>query len=93
MKLSELMPADRLNDCADYFGYLYERWQDEKQYEDFAQYVAAMSNKLGGGVSGVVMTKRPWKIVFVLNGQKCYFQRRGQTIEYGTIGRPAPAAS
>ena len=42
-------------------GNLYGRWQDEREYEDFADYKRAMEKTLNGmGYTLVKMTKSPF---------------------------------
>jgi hypothetical protein len=46
--------------------YLYERWQDEKEYEDWAEYAAVMSGMFGELF--VRATKRPFGCVIRVEG-------------------------
>lgn len=43
--------------------YLYVRWQDEREYEDFADYADAMRKALGADHTFVRATKRPFGMV------------------------------
>ncbi len=50
------------------FVSLYERWQDEKKYEDFKEYAKVMGNSTSGvlgEITGVKGTKRPFGIKFI----------------------------
>ena len=59
----------------DYFMYLYNRWQDEKDYEDFDDYKVAMTNKAAEhGVKLLGMKKRPFSFTWELGGV-CYETR------------------
>ena len=49
--------------------YLYGRWQDERAYEDFAQYVTVAKNALASANSAAVfekMTKCPFAVTFTI---------------------------
>jgi hypothetical protein len=89
-RLSDLMPKTELDDTVRFFSYLYERWQDEREYEDFNEYVESMRKKLGDKVTDVKMTKKPFRVTFVLSGQKCYVQVKRGSVEWGTMGTSAP---
>lgn len=46
---------------AERLGYLYTRWQDEKDYEDFSDYIEGMKNYAETlKVEFVVMENSPW---------------------------------
>jgi hypothetical protein len=46
------------------FNYLYDRWQDEKDHEDFKDYVEAMMKMMPSGATLVKGTKRPFGVTF-----------------------------
>lgn len=49
--------------------YLYGRWQDERAFEDFANYVGVVKNALASSNDAAVfekMTKRPFAVTFTL---------------------------
>ena len=51
---------------AQHLGYLFDRWQDEKEYEDFSDYVASMKKIIeGAGGKFVKMTKSPFRVTFI----------------------------
>lgn len=52
--------------AAAFAQYLYCRWQDEKDYEDFAEYQKAMQNKLPEGSTLTKFSRRPWRVEFCL---------------------------
>ena len=62
-------------------SYFYSRWQDEKEYEDFQDYVDGVKKSFEKVVKEVPMknavfvsmTKRPFKIVFDFEGWKVSF--------------------
>jgi hypothetical protein len=47
---------------------LYERWQDEKDYEDFNEYVTAMMKSMPTGAKLIKGTKRPFGVFFNYGG-------------------------
>jgi hypothetical protein len=47
---------------ADWLGYLYGRWQDEKEYEDIKDYGEAFTKRTGYPI--IRMLKRPMTFVF-----------------------------
>ena len=53
-----------------HFDYLYWRWQDEKQYEDFNDYVGAMMKYMPSGATLVKGSKRPFGVTINYGGQK-----------------------
>lgn len=50
------------------FHYLYKRWQDEKDYEDFNEYVAVMMKSMPTGSKLIKGTKRPFGLTFNYGG-------------------------
>lgn len=50
------------------FEYLYYRWQDEKQYEDFNEYVNVMMKFMPIGATLIKGTKRPFGVNFKYGG-------------------------
>lgn len=53
--------------AARYFGYLRNRWEEQK-YEDFRDYVDAMKEHLPKGAILKSMTKKPFRVLFVWKG-------------------------
>jgi hypothetical protein len=50
---------------------LYNRWQDEREYEDFNDYVKPLQPIAAEcGVEIVSMKKRPFSVVFTSDGKK-----------------------
>jgi hypothetical protein len=49
-------------------SYLFERWQCEKEFEDWSDYVAAMKKNLPSDCEFVKCSKKPFGIVFKING-------------------------
>lgn len=56
----------------EHFYYLYERWQDEKEYEDFNDYVKGMMNYMPEGATLIKGTKRPFGVVINYGGNKVH---------------------
>lgn len=54
---------------ADFLATLRDRWQDEKEYEDFADYVEAMKKALPADIHLVKMTKSPFGFTFTVDNQ------------------------
>ena len=52
----------------DHLVYLWGRWQDEKEYEDFEDYKKSASKSLPKGMDFVRMTKRPFAVTFAYKG-------------------------
>lgn len=50
--------------------YLEGRWQDEHEYEDFKEYIANIKTVLPEGAVFVSLTKKPFKLIYVHNGQR-----------------------
>jgi hypothetical protein len=51
-----------------FFLNLYYRWEDEKMYEDFADYAKAMMKYIPTGATLIKGTKRPFGVKFEYNG-------------------------
>ena len=81
----------------DNFGYLFARWQDEKEFEDFAEYEKVMKKNVGEveGVKFVKASKRPFgftlKITqediwvdyrYVINSNGEFYRQR---LKYGRV--------
>lgn len=54
----------------DNIGYLYSRWLDEREYEDFADYEKYAKQLLPDGFFFIKMTKRPFGMQFSFDGKK-----------------------
>lgn len=63
----------------DAFDRLYTRWQAERAYEPFADYVAAMQKHLPPGATFVSMTQRPFKLEFRTPTGVVWFVRAART--------------
>lgn len=67
---------DLMDKTAEKLCYLYSRWQDEKGYEDFKDYVVAMKKAFDAAIKDVPMTnavfvkgqKRPFGFTFDFEG-------------------------
>jgi hypothetical protein len=81
-KVEEILGKDTFESFIDFFGYLYGRWQDEKEYEDFQEYIDAVENRLGLPIER--MTKRPFEaVIFASRDWFIYFKATSRHIEYG----------
>ena len=66
-RIDEILDQEFIN----FFGYLYHRWQDEKEYEDFQEYKDIMETKLlNKGVRLEAMSKSPFEMRFSIAGKK-----------------------
>lgn len=77
--------AEPLDGAAHFLIYLHERWADEKEYEDWKEYIAAMTARLPAGVTDVTMTKRPFEVKFTLNGTRRFIRIKRGYVEWGTV--------
>ena len=59
MTKQEIWAAINEEKTSNFFFSLYERWQDEKEYEDIADYLKAIQNSIPEAYS---ITKRPFGI-------------------------------
>lgn len=74
------VPVHPIKKAAERLGYLYGRWQDEKQYEDFADYVASMKTCLPKDAVFLTMTKRPFQVTFTMAGKENLLKVRGNSV-------------
>jgi len=72
---------------ADHMGYLWSRWNgDEHDHEDFKEYQDAMKSKLDArGLRFKNMTKRPFRVVFVVQGVDCFLKVTSKEISWGVM--------
>lgn len=68
--------------AVEHFDYLYQRWQDESEYEDFNEYVESMKTRLPAGAREVRMHRRPFQLDYVLNGQRMYMRATREGVRY-----------
>lgn len=67
-------------------AYLAERWADEKQYEDFADYIKEMKQQVEAkGFTFVAATKRPFKLTVQKDGVTGFFKVERCEVIYGTM--------
>ncbi|MCP4599267.1 MAG: hypothetical protein GY847_01800 [Proteobacteria bacterium] len=64
MKDSGRKTNEELAELIDAMGYLFDRWQDEKEYEDFSEYIKMAKKALPDDCTFVSMKKRPFRIYF-----------------------------
>ena len=71
-------------DLPEFFSYLYARWQDESEYEDFAEYFEALRKRLPGGATLDSMTKRPFRAVYTLSdGTRKWIKATSRQVTWG----------
>ncbi len=71
-----------LETAMSHLDYLASRWSDEKEYEDFADYITSMKNNLPDGAEFVSMTKRPIRVDFKINGKLNRLEVRRNAIHH-----------
>jgi hypothetical protein len=73
------------------FSYLHGRWQDEKEYENFADYIVAAKERCEDlGFKFVSLTKRPFALTFVADdGDTREMRRKGNNIIWFNLGKKA----
>lgn len=77
------------DDVLESMGYLYSRWQDEKQYEDFEEYKKVMIKNLEPfeGFTLTKATKRPFGFQFTIgNGALYAVEVNSRSSSWGRIG-------
>ncbi len=79
--LLEAVGQEKLDHICDQLAYLYARWQDEHEYEDFNDYKKRMEEVIGVPVE---MTQKPFRVLFVAGGKKRYIRVTGNDIQYGS---------
>jgi len=56
---------------AETLGYLRDRWQDEKEYEDFSEYIVPFQKPAAdAGITLMGMSKSPFALKFTYEGVK-----------------------
>jgi small-conductance mechanosensitive channel len=79
---------DPLETAAQFLAYLKLRWADEREYEDWSEYVQAMTKRLPAGAKNVKMTKRPFEVQFTeADGTRRFIQVKGREIHSGHFTR------
>lgn len=76
-----LMAEEFMHQVNKRFCYLAERWQDEKEYEDFNDYIVVIRSLCDQfGVVHVNTTKSPFGFIFAIEGTKFYQYIKGNKI-------------
>jgi len=76
--------------------YLFGRWQEEREYEDWADYEQKMREefaKVSSHVAALIIkcTKRPFGLTFIIDGWEIVFKATAS--EYRWAGRRAKATA
>ena len=75
------MTKEQIDKLAEYFGYLYDRWQDESQYEDFADYRNALQTRVAAhGATVKTFTSRPFRADVVTPGERFTFKATADSV-------------
>jgi hypothetical protein len=62
---------------------LYSRWQDEKEYEDIADYASVLTKAISPhGATLTKMTKKPFGFHFLAEGKKYFFGVNSRRVYY-----------
>jgi len=86
------MEDHNVNALAEFFGRLYDRWQDEKEYEDFADYREAFDRSLVWRNGKLVkMTASPFRVEFTSGDFRFDMKATAKavTVDRVPIGGPA----
>ena len=67
--------------------YLYGRWQDESQYEDFHEYISYIKKRLPKGATKMTFTKRPFEMKFWVGTKKFGVRVMATRIMFGQLNR------
>ncbi len=82
--------ADLKSDSAvELFSYLYSRWMDEREYEDFADYVKHVQKRFPTCFVG---KKRPFEFRFNAEGCVLIVRVTSRAISYASISKERPHA-
>jgi hypothetical protein len=81
----ETMTQQQIDTLAKQFAYLYDRWQDESQYEDFADYRNAFAAKLPAGATVKSFTPRPFRADIVVAGERYTFKADATSVTVHTL--------
>ena len=74
------------HELMDHMGYLWSRWQDEKEFEDFQTFIDTMKPKFDArGLRFKKMTKRPFRVVFVVQGVDCFIKVTSKEFTWGVM--------
>ena len=75
-----------LNEIGEHLSYLYYRWQDEKEYEDFSEYAESAKKMLPEDFIYTGMKKRPFKVEFTYDGFKGFFTVNSKSLAWKLTG-------
>jgi len=80
MTRQEIWSAVNTDNTSEFLFSLYERWQDEKEYEDIADYLAAIQKSVP---EAYAITKRPFGIKCKANDGNIhiFIKRKGNSIQ------------
>ena len=72
------------SDLAEVAENLYSRWQDERKYENFADYIAHMQTAMPKGARITKMTSRPFRVEYTLVcGTRRWITVSSRTAQWG----------
>jgi len=77
---------DPIEKAANFLDMLAQRWADEKEFEDFADYQKAMAKNLPEGSTDVKMTKRPFEVRYTdKEGVRRFIRIQRNRVVWGQI--------
>jgi len=80
-RFEELIGEKKVDSILQHFVYLYDRWQNEREYEDFGEYKKSFEKVSGYKI--VKMLKRPFKVIFFVGEEKFWIKITSTTAHYG----------
>ena len=81
--LADTIGKEKLDEVLEFMGYLYSRWQDEKEYENFNDYVQALEKKIDCNM--IRFTKNPFQAFFEIDGSNHWIKVTSTRISWRTI--------
>ena len=75
---------EKLRKYSDHVGYLRDRWQDEKEYEDWSEYEQSAKSNLPEECGFLRIKKRPFVVEFLLPEGETFANNREMGIRATT---------
>jgi hypothetical protein len=73
------IPDILMNALGEHLGYLRDRWQEEKEYEEFDDYVLSVKNNTPPGFEFVSLTRR-FEATFTRDGKRYVMKANGRSV-------------
>lgn len=81
--ITDVVGISHLRDMVDFFANLYYRWQDEHEYEDFAEYKKALAKRSGFSIKR--FSKSPFKAIFEVSGCTGQMEFKNNKVELAQL--------